>query len=215
MKKNSIALDENTRLHNKRVEVLMATFLQAHSHLYSYGQELIIAARIHDIGKIWIPEEILNAPRKLTVEERKTIDWHAYYGYELAKAQGYSDTVCKLVLYHHGEDKPKKEDINVSEEIKRHAALLRVIDAYDALTSKRAYHDEFSDERVMDILTSGQEFDHEAVTLLAAWSERKDVLASFTGNLWYIHFAVLSNLAKVPSAFNNMNGNGRALVPVS
>lgn len=205
----NIALDENTRLHNGRVEVLMVAFLEAHSHLYTFRQELITAARIHDIGKIWIPKEILNAPRKLTAEEREVIDWHAYYGYELAKAQGYSDTVCKLVLYHHGEDKPKREDINVHEEIRRHAAILRVIDAYDALTSKRAYHDKFSDERAMDILTSGQEFDPEAVALLVAWTERKEVLASFAENVWYKRFAVLSNLVKIPSSLNT----GLALAP--
>ena len=185
----------------------MAAFLQVHSHLYPYAQELITAARIHDIGKIWISEEILNAPRKLTTEERETIDWHAYYGYELAKTYGYSATVCKLVLYHHGEDKPKKEDIKVSEEIKRHAALLRVIDAYDALTSKRAYHDKFSDKKAMDILISGKEFDKEAVVLLAAWTERKEVLAGFAENLWYKHLTVLTNLVK------NMNGNSVTLVP--
>ena len=105
----TIALDENTRLHNKRVEVFMTAFLQSHSQLYFYEKELITAAHIHDIGKTKIPVEILNAPRKLTAEERETIDWHAYYSYELAKAQGYSDTICKLVLYHHGENKPKKE----------------------------------------------------------------------------------------------------------
>lgn len=203
---NPIALDENTRLHNRRVELLMEAFLHTHSHLFPYGQELITAARIHDIGKIWIPEEILNAPRKLTVEERETIDWHAYYGYELAKVQGYSDMVCKMVLYHHGEDKPKKTDITVSDEIKRHTALLRVIDAYDALTSKRAYHDKFSDEKAMDILISGKEFDRQAVALLADWTERKEVLAGFTGNLWYrhmktmmLHLTVQQNAGAVPA----------------
>ena len=55
----TIALDENTRLHNRRVEVMMAAFLQANSHLYTYKKELITAARIHDIGKHYIPEEIL------------------------------------------------------------------------------------------------------------------------------------------------------------
>ena len=100
----SIALDENTRSHNKRVELLMEAFLHDHSDLFPYCRDLITAARIHDIGKHYIPDEILTAPHKLTAEEREIIDWHAYYGYELAKEQGYSDTVCKMVLYHHGAD---------------------------------------------------------------------------------------------------------------
>ena len=162
----SIVLDENTKLHNRRVEMLMKSFLNTYAHLFPYGQEMITAARIHDIGKHFISEEILNAPRKLTSEERKMIDWHAYYGYELAKEQGYSDIVCKMVLYHHGENKPKKREIWVSDEIKRHAAMLRVIDAYDALTSKRAYHEKISDEKALEIIWSDKEFDLEAVTLL-------------------------------------------------
>ena len=181
----SIALDENTRLHNKRVELMMKAFLHTYSQMYPYSHELITAACIHDIGKHFISEEILNAPRKLTEEERKTIDWHAYYGYELAKEQGYSDIVCKLVLYHHGEDKPKKEDIKVVDEIKRHAALLRVIDAYDALTSKRAYHEKISDEKAMDILRSSEEFDIEALSLLERWSGRKKISSGLIEKAMY------------------------------
>ena len=173
----SITLDTNTKSHNCRVEVMMDAFLQDYSYMFPYSQELIIAAGIHDIGKHYIPMEILNAPRKLTDEERKTIDWHAYYGYELAKEQGYSDVICKMVLYHHGADKPKKSGLNVSDEIKRHAALLQVIDAYDALTSKRAYHEKISDEKAMTILEASSEYDSEAVALLAGWMNRKNVLA--------------------------------------
>ena len=99
----------------------METFLHDHPYEFCYQQELITAACIHDIGKHYIPNEILNAPRRLTIKEREIIDLHAY----------------------------------------------------DALTSKRSYHEKYSDEMAMDIIASSKEFDREAVALFADWEGRK------------------------------------------
>ncbi len=201
----SIRLDRKTKCHNRRVKILMETFLHDHPYEFCYQQELITAACIHDIGKHYIPNEILNAPRRLTIEEREIIDWHAYYSYELAKEQGYSDRVCKMVLYHHGEDKPKKMKIEVSNEIRRHALLLQVVDAYDALTSKRTYHEKYSDEIAMRIIASSKEFDREIVTLFADWEARKEVISAFASRSLIRHVKnIVSHMTIVQKSFGTM-----------
>ena len=70
---------------------------------------MLAAAQIHDIGKYYIPDNILDAPRPLTRLEREVIDMHAYYGYEACKELNYgTEDVKELVLLHHGMNKYRK-----------------------------------------------------------------------------------------------------------
>lgn len=197
--------ERDIETHNKRVGILMQAFVKDHPGMFRYEKELITAAYIHDIGKQYIPHEILDAPRKLLPEERAIIDWHAYFGYELAKEAGYSDITCIFVMLHHGKDKPKRvkverkkdvpsyyiwandlaqykkkiEDVHFSQEIMEHADMLRVLDAYDALTSKRPYRPALSDQRAMEIIRETSEFSPRAVKLLEDWTRRAQILQGF------------------------------------
>ncbi len=103
--------------------------------------ELSITGLLHDIGKIKIPDEIMNKPGKLTLAECDIMKKHSLYGYEiLLETDDFSDNVLKGVLQHH-------EKVNgtgypsglKNDEIHEYAKVIAVCDIYHALTSDRVY----------------------------------------------------------------------------
>ena len=126
--------------------------------------ELIsIAAGLHDIGKILIPENILKKPGKLTAEEFAVIKTHSMLGAEmLHKTENFADqpllqTAYEIVRWHHerwdGRGYPdglKGDDIPIS------AQLVSMADVYDALTSERCYKKAFPHETAVQMITNGE-----------------------------------------------------------
>ena len=111
------------------------------------------AAMLHDYGKVLIPKEILNKKGTLSTEERKIMELHAEFGYELLKQIGVKEEVLNLIKYHHqkpdGSGYPKinqdfKHDIN--------AQILEAADMYSALTEERPYHKAYSKEEALQII---------------------------------------------------------------
>lgn len=121
---------------------------------------------IHDIGKLDIPDEILNKPGRLTEEERAIIEQHPVRGYQMCRRLGFMKEELEIIRSHHekwnGEGYP---DRLAGEEIPRLARIVAVADVYDALTSDRAYRKAMSQEQAMAILreNKGTHFDPECV----------------------------------------------------
>ena len=119
---------------------------------------LTVAARYHDIGKYYIPEKILNAPRPLTGLERKVIDMHAYYGYEACMEYGFEKDICELILLHHGTHKYRTlTDEQISDFAKEYFQILMAADIYDALISDRVYRRAMDHDRALDIVAENPE----------------------------------------------------------
>lgn len=120
---------------------------------YSELDDLELAAKLHDVGKISIATEILNKPGKLTSDEFEVIKTHSENGYKLLNKISKFEKAKIGVLYHHekynGQGYPKglKED-----EIPLIAQIIAVADTYDALTSDRAYRKAMSHEDAQVIL---------------------------------------------------------------
>jgi putative nucleotidyltransferase with HDIG domain len=97
-------------------------------------------AFLHDVGKITIPDHILNKPGRLTVEERAIIETHAAVGAEMV-AQATSLRACVPIIRHHHErfDGTGYPDRLDRRQIPLLAAITAVADVWDALTSDRAY----------------------------------------------------------------------------
>lgn len=102
-----------------------------------------MAGLLHDVGKTKIPEEVLNAPRKLTEEEYKIIQMHPVYSYEMLRQGGFDERVRLAARHHHEKingtgypDKLKEEEISLF------ARITAVSDIYDAMVSKRSYKEE-------------------------------------------------------------------------
>ena len=111
------------------------------------------AAMLHDYGKIFIPDEILNKTGALTLEEREIVEQHSELGYELLRAKGVDEEVLELIKYHHrtanGGGYPMSDDndgLNVGVQI------LRAADIYSALIEERPYKKPMSRDDALAIM---------------------------------------------------------------
>jgi HD-GYP domain-containing protein (c-di-GMP phosphodiesterase class II) len=117
---------------------------------------------VHDVGKIGVPEEVLNKPGRLTEEEFAHIRRHPKLGYDVLKPISSLEPVLEGVLYHHenydGSGYP--EGVR-GQQIPLIARILRIVDTFDALTSSRSYRAECSIAKALDIITgdAGKAFD--------------------------------------------------------
>ena len=121
------------------------------------------ASALHDIGKISIPEEILNKPGKLTPEEFNTIKQHTTIGADIIKQMytGQEKPLLQLAWqicrWHHERwDGRGYPDGLLGESIPISAQVVALADVYDALTSKRCYKDAFDHEKAMEMILAGE-----------------------------------------------------------
>lgn len=136
--------DDYTFQHSVDVATMAVLMAKSMNMTDKYKKDIGLAGILHDIGKTKIPDEILNAPRKLTDEEFDLIKKHPIYGYELIKNnKDMSDEAKVGVLTHHekydGTGYPlgiKGPQINIIGKI------LSTVDVYDALVTKRPYRKE-------------------------------------------------------------------------
>lgn len=134
-----------------------------------YIKDMIVAAPLHDIGKIHIPDAVLNKPGKLSEKEFAIMKTHTTAGRELLDRareelgeSGYLNTAIEMAAYHHEWWNGKGYPYGVSkEEIPLCARIMAVADVFDALTSKRCYKDAMPIEKAYEIIReeSGTHFD--------------------------------------------------------
>jgi uncharacterized domain HDIG len=121
---------------------------------------------VHDVGKLFIPDEILNKPGRLTPEERAVIEQHPVRGYNLCKQLGFMTEELEIIRSHHERwDGAGYPDRLKGEAIPLLARIAAVADVYDALTSTRSYRAAMSHEEAMKIIAqeSGRHFDPRCV----------------------------------------------------
>lgn len=125
-----------------------------------------VAANLHDIGKLAIPEEILMKPGKLTEEERKIIMGHAAYGDEMLK-DIFSVKIRRMVRYHHENEDGSGYHHLLGDQIIYGAKIIHICDVYDALASDRPYRRAWPDEEVLQYIReqSGHMFDPELTNI--------------------------------------------------
>jgi HD-GYP domain-containing protein (c-di-GMP phosphodiesterase class II) len=132
-------------------------------------QSLSYAAKLHDIGKLAVPDHILQANRRLTDVEWAVIREHPRRGAELLKHLAFLKDGQPAVLHHHERlDGTGYPDGLKGEEIPLEARILAVVDAYDAMTSARAYRPAMSHETAVAELRrcSSIQFDPKVVESL-------------------------------------------------
>ena len=134
-----------------------------------YVADMVVAAPLHDIGKIHIPDVVLNKPGKLTEDEFEIMKGHTTAGEELlahAKEElgesGYLNTALEMAAYHHEWWNGKGYPYGISgREIPLCARIMAVADVFDALTSKRCYKNAMPLEKAYAIIReeSGTHFE--------------------------------------------------------
>jgi diguanylate cyclase (GGDEF)-like protein/putative nucleotidyltransferase with HDIG domain len=163
------ARDTYTGSHSERVGELAAR-IATQIGLDPEQVELTrLAANLHDLGKLAIPEEILRKPGTLTDSERLVLERHPQIGYRMLESLGV-DPVADLVLHHHERwDGAGYPDRLRGEEIPLAARIIFVADAFDAMTSDRVYRSKRSAAAALAELErcSGTQFDPGIVTALA------------------------------------------------
>lgn len=108
---------------------------------------------LHDIGKLVVPDHILNKPGALSRAEFETMKRHASMGARMLTAVEFPYPVVPIVRHHHEQwDGHGYPDGLVRSEIPLGARILAVVDCFDALTSDRPYRPKLSDERAIEIL---------------------------------------------------------------
>jgi HD-GYP domain-containing protein (c-di-GMP phosphodiesterase class II) len=149
--------DPYTGGHSRRVADLTARIL-GELELHGPEAELIVtAARVHDIGKIGVPDYVLNKPDRLTPEEAAIMQTHSDLGADLlARYRDFARGVA-IVRHHHeswdGAGYPQRLK---GTAIPFGARVIAVADSFDAMTSDRPYREAMSRERAAAILREGR-----------------------------------------------------------
>jgi putative nucleotidyltransferase with HDIG domain len=148
------AKDQVTHDHVRRVQdnaLLLAKVLDLHDD--EQLQAIKAASLLHDIGKIAIPEHILNKPGRLTPSEFEIMKRHAPIGADILAVIGFPYPVVPIVRHHHENwDGSGYPDGLAGEAIPIGARILQVVDCFDALTSDRPYRPRMDDEEALQIL---------------------------------------------------------------
>lgn len=123
---------------------------------------LVQGGIVHDVGKMEVPDKILNKPGPLTAEERKAIESHTVAGYELCARLGFMAPELAVIRSHHERIDGKGYPDGLSQnQIPDLVRILSVIDVWDALTSARAYRGAWAETEALDYLKQnrGTQFD--------------------------------------------------------
>ncbi len=129
-------------------------------------ENIYYIALLHDIGKIGIPDHILNKPGKLTDEEMKVIQKHVDIGGEILKDFTALDEITEGAQYHHERFDGKGYSRGLGgENIPKVARIIAVADTYDAMSSDRCYRKALSTEIILSEFNKhkGTQFDPEIV----------------------------------------------------
>jgi putative nucleotidyltransferase with HDIG domain/PAS domain S-box-containing protein len=160
--------DKETKDHSQRVTDLTVKLAQA---MGIRGEDLAQIRRgaiLHDIGKMGIPDEILRKRGELTIAERKIVEQHPIYSYELLSKIPFLEKALDIPYCHHehwdGDGYPRGLK---GYEIPLAARIFSVIDVWDAVQSERPYNHAWPKEKAIQHLKdeSGKYFDPECVSV--------------------------------------------------
>lgn len=199
--------DQETGGHIKRttyyteviVDLLMENPVEGYIPDEDYAVSMIKSARLHDIGKVAVPDSILLKPGKLTAAEFNAIKLHTIYGAqlidnamtELGETSSFLDVAREIIIGHHERWNGAGYPNGLSgTDIPLSARLMAIVDVYDALISHRPYKEPFSHETAIDIIVgdAGTHFDPKLIEICkpifykfkeVAESNRDDSYASY------------------------------------
>lgn len=177
------ARDPNLNGHSRNVQMLCMCL---YKHLPSDMKEHIspvnieYAALLHDVGKLGVPESILNKPGRLDPEEWEIMKQHPRIAMDLLKSIPFFDEIRDWILYHHEKIDGSGYYGLAGDDIPMAARIIAVCDTYSAITMRRSYKDKRTHEEAMAIIkeVSGSQLDPDISRIFM--SIPKDELISCT-----------------------------------
>lgn len=164
------ARDPYTAFHSENVAYYSYEIAKAMKYSKKDCLNIYLGGLLHDVGKIGIPESVLNKPSRLTNEEFEQMKKHPEIGYQILKKIPYirNNGILDMVLYHHekfdggGYPRGLKE-----EEIPIFARIMCVADSFDAMTSQRVYRKKIDVDYAIQELKRGRgtQFDPQVVNV--------------------------------------------------
>lgn len=178
--------DPFTRHHSENVAMLCEAFATRLKLPRRLSRDLVRAARVHDIGKIGIPDAILNKPGKLTPEERCAIERHSEMGVMILRGhEGFHDLLPVVRHHHERFDGRGYPDGLTGKAIPHSARILCLLDAVEAMHAPRAYKPARMLEDILVEARSqrGAQFDPDLVDALLEWlpHEGREMLEGMVG----------------------------------
>ena len=147
--KDQVTHDHVRRVQSRSVELARALGVDDEEEL----QAIKAASLLHDIGKLAIPEHILNKPGRLTPAEYEIMKRHAPIGADILSVIDFPYPVAPIVRHHHENwDGTGYPDGVAGDRIPIGARILSVVDCFDALTSDRPYRSRMTDAEAMQVL---------------------------------------------------------------
>ena len=170
--------DEYTTTHSLNVSVLTMALAEwlglATQDVRTFG----IAGLLHDLGKVNVPQDILNKPGKLTDHERAVMQQHPTAGAKLIIDSGRRLDLAAAVAHEHhiminGHGYPKR---HYDRDCHKASKLVHVCDVFDALRTRRPYRDAWEAARVLTYIEerAGTEFEPEAATAFVAMMRKAE-----------------------------------------
>lgn len=167
--------DANTAVHCERVGALAVAIAQELGISVTQRARLHQAALLHDIGKVGVPEHILNKPARLSSQELARVRKHPEYAEYILQAVPLLAHLQKIIRHIHEHwDGSGKPDGLAGTAIPIETRIIAVANAYDSLTTSRSDRDARSPKMALDILASeaGTEWDPDVIQALTAVVKR-------------------------------------------
>ena len=150
------AKDRYTHGHSTRVAILSRTIAKEAGYSDEGCEQVYFAALLHDVGKIGVPDSVINKTGRLTDEEFEQIKQHPVLGYQILSSIKQSPYLSVGARYHHERyDGTGYPDGLSGKDIPEIARIIAVADAYDAMTSTRSYRDALPQQVVRDEIVAG------------------------------------------------------------
>lgn len=131
-------------------------------------RDIVLAATVHDVGKIRVPAELLARPGRLTAGEMTLVREHSRIGYEILMSVELPERLCRMVLQHHERlDGSGYPDGLRADEICQGAKIMAVADVVDAMSSSRPYRDGLGIDRALAEVESGAGTRYDAAAVAA------------------------------------------------
>ena len=190
MKKNKddIVKAEDNQTKSPGWSVRMNAYAQMLARDLGWGvgkcEILELAVVLHDIGKIGIPDEILNKPEPLTEKECKIMKEHPAVGAQIVAPTIHGPMIAPIIRAHHENwDGTGYPDGLQGEEIPEEARLIALVNAFDFMTSKQPYSETLTPNKAFSEITknSGSQFDPRMVEAFSRCWDRGEIQAILEG----------------------------------